>query len=83
MIPALGVPGREGDLADLMHIGVLATGIIGAITARFQPQGMARALFTTALAQASVAGIVLIAGKHKSPITGFRRPGHTLMERTP
>jgi hypothetical protein len=39
---------------------VLAVGIIGAIVARFRPHGMARALFATALAQASVAVIVLI-----------------------
>ncbi len=41
---------------------MLAVGIIGAIIARFQPHGMARALFATALAQALVAVIALIAG---------------------
>jgi hypothetical protein len=41
---------------------VLAVGIIGAIIARFQPDGMARALVATALAQALVAVIALIAG---------------------
>jgi len=45
-----------------MYGGVLAVGIIGAIIARFQPRGMARALFATALAQALVAVIALIAG---------------------
>jgi hypothetical protein len=45
-----------------MYIGVLAVGIIGAIIARFQPQGLACALFATALAQALVAVIALIAG---------------------
>jgi CHASE2 domain-containing sensor protein len=45
-----------------MYFGVLAVGIIGAIIARFQPHGMARALFATAIAQASVAAIALIAG---------------------
>ena len=45
-----------------MFIGVLAIGIIGAIIARFQPHGMARALFATTLAQALVAAIALIAG---------------------
>ncbi len=48
--------------ADLMYVGVLAVGIIGAIVARFRPHGMARAMFATALAQASVAVIALIAG---------------------
>jgi hypothetical protein len=45
-----------------MYIGVLAVGIIGAIVARFRPHGMARALFATALAQALVAVIALLAG---------------------
>ena len=58
---AVGVIGTEGDDANLMYGGVLAVGIIGAIIARFQPDGMARALFATALAQALVAVIVLIA----------------------
>ena len=40
-----------------MFFGVLVVGIIGAIIARFRPQGMARALFATALAQALVAVI--------------------------
>jgi hypothetical protein len=59
---AVGVIGTEGDDANLMYGGVLAVGIIGAIVARFQPDGMARALFATALAQALVAVIALIAG---------------------
>ncbi len=67
MIGAVGVLGREGDSADLMYTGVLAVGIIGAIIARFQPRGIARALFATALAQALVAVIALIAGMHQAP----------------
>ena len=59
---AVGVIGTERDDANLMYGGVLAVGIIGAIIARFQPHGMARALFATALAQALVAVIALIAG---------------------
>ncbi|MHC4234693.1 MAG: hypothetical protein ACYSUQ_06225 [Planctomycetota bacterium] len=67
IIGAVGVLGRAGDRADLMYIGVFAVGIIGAIIARFQPHGMARALFATALAQALVAVIALIAGMHQAP----------------
>ena len=48
--------------ADLMFLWVPAVGIIGAIIARFQPRGMARAMFATALAQALVAVIALISG---------------------
>ena len=59
---AVGIIGSEDNPANLMYGGVLAVGIIGAIIARFQPHGMARALFATALAQALVAVIALIAG---------------------
>jgi hypothetical protein len=59
---AVGVIGTEDDLANLMYIGMLAVGIVGAIIARFQPHRMARALFATALAQALVAVIALIFG---------------------
>lgn len=58
---AVGIIGSEDNPANLMYIGVLAVGIIGALFARFQPHGMARALFATALAQALVAVIALIA----------------------
>ena len=56
----VGIIGADGDPANMMYFGVLAVGIIGAIVARFRPHGMARALFATALAQASVAVIALI-----------------------
>ena len=59
---AVGIIGSENNNANLMYGGVLAVGAIGAIIARFQAHGMARALFATALAQALVAVIALIAG---------------------
>ena len=59
---AVGLIGSEDDHANLMYGGVLAVGIVGAIVARFQPDGMARALVATALAQAVVAAIALVAG---------------------
>ena len=58
---AVGIIGNEGNPANLMYIGVLAVGTVGALIARFQPQGMARALFATALAQSLVAAIALAA----------------------
>jgi len=58
----VGIIGADGDPANLMYFGVLAVGIIGSLIARFRPRGMARALLATALAQASVAAIALIAG---------------------
>lgn len=66
---AVGIIGNEGNPANLMYIGVLAVGIIGALIARFQPHGMARALFATALAQALVAVIALILGKHQAEVS--------------
>ena len=59
---AVGIIGAEDNPANLMYGGVLAVGIIGAIIARFQPDGMARTLVATALAQALVAVIAVIAG---------------------
>jgi hypothetical protein len=58
----VGVIGADGDPANLMYFAVLAVGIVGALIARFRPQGMARALVATALAQALVAVIALILG---------------------
>ena len=59
---AVGIIGTSRNDANLMYAGVLAVGGIGAIIARFQPHGMAYALFATALAQALVAVFALIAG---------------------
>lgn len=56
----VGVIGADGDPANWTYAGVIAVGIFGAIIARFQPRGMARALFATAIAQALVATIALI-----------------------
>jgi hypothetical protein len=64
---AVGVIGEPDEPANAMYIGVLVVGTIGTIIARFQPAGMARTLLATALVQALVAVIVLIAGKHQSP----------------
>jgi len=64
---AVGVIGDEDDPANLMYFGVVGVGIIGAIIARFQPHGMARALFATATAQATATLIALVAGKHEEP----------------
>jgi hypothetical protein len=59
---AVGIIGSEDNPANLMYGGVLAVGMLGALIVRFQPHGMARALAATALAQASVGVIALIAG---------------------
>jgi len=75
LVGAVGLIGTEGDRADMMYGGVLAVGILGAIVARFQPRGtarafgMARVLVAMALVQALIAVIALIAGKHEAAVT--------------
>lgn len=44
---------------NLMYLGVLAVGFFGALIARFQPRGMALALFATAVAQLLVPVVAL------------------------
>ena len=57
---AAGLIGIEDDdPANLLYVGVLVIGFIGAVIARLQPRGLARALFVTALAQALVGAIAL------------------------
>jgi hypothetical protein len=58
---AVGIIGSEDQDINLLYSGVFAVGIIGALIARFQPRGMARALFATAVAQALVPVVALIA----------------------
>jgi hypothetical protein len=57
---AVGFIGDEGNPANLMYVGVLAVGVVGAIVARGRPRGMASALFATAAAQALV-GVIAYA----------------------
>ncbi|MFD1505787.1 hypothetical protein FE374_00690 [Georgenia yuyongxinii] len=61
-IGALGVIAYEGFRGDMMYLGVLAVLVVGAAVARFRARGMARALFATAVAQALVAVVALLAG---------------------
>ena len=48
---------------NLMYLGVIAVGFVGAFIARFQSRGMALALFATAVAQMLVPVIALMMGK--------------------
>jgi hypothetical protein len=63
---AVGLIGNEGNPANLLYGGVLAVGLVGAALARFQPRGMARALAATALAQALVPVLALLAWQPQS-----------------
>ena len=66
---AVGIIGSEDNEANLMYVGVLVVGVTGAIIVRFKPEGMARALFATALAQTLVAVIALV-WRMGSPFSG-------------
>lgn len=54
--------GITDSIADLAYLGVPLVGIIGAFLGRFRPAGMARALLATALVQALVGVIAVVAG---------------------
>ena len=59
---AVGIIGDESNDANMLYVGVLAVGVIGAIIVRLKPRGMVHVLYATALAQVVVAAIALIAG---------------------
>ena len=59
---AVGIIGEPDERANVLYLGVPAVGIIGAVIARLEPRGMARALVATALAQALIGAIALILG---------------------
>lgn len=61
---AVGIIGGENNPANTLYVGVLLVGLGGAALARFRPEGMARALFATALAQLLVPVIALFISKH-------------------
>jgi len=60
-IGALGIIG-EGGRPDRMYLAVFVVVAIGTLIARLRPRGMAFALLATAVTQALVAVIALIAG---------------------
>lgn len=64
---AVGIIGSEDEPANVMYFGVIAVAILGTVLARFRPRGMARAMFVTALAQASTIIIALVFGIHHYP----------------
>jgi hypothetical protein len=59
---AVGIIGDEGNPANLMFLVVILVALSGAIVARFQADGMARAMTAAAVVQALVAAIV-VAGR--------------------
>ena len=56
---AVGMIATESNLENLIFAVVLLVGIVGGFVTRFRPDGMARALVATAIAQA-LAGVVAL-----------------------
>jgi hypothetical protein len=57
---AVGIIGSENQPANLLYLGVIAIGLLGAVLARFRPRGMSRALLGAAIAQVLVPVIALM-----------------------
>lgn len=57
---AVGLIGSEDNPANVMYGGVLAVGVIGALTARLESQGMAWTLFVMTFAQFLVPLVALM-----------------------
>ncbi len=68
---AVGIIGNEENPLNLMYWGVIAIGIIGVILARYEPLGMARAMYATAAAQTLVAVIAMFSGYISFVLTVF------------
>jgi len=69
---AVGIIGSEENDVNLMYYGVPAVGLIGALIARFESRGMARAMITAAGTQLLAFVIALVAGwGFTGPITVF------------
>jgi hypothetical protein len=58
---AVGIIGTEDNDANMMYGAVLAVAVVGAIIARFRPEGMSRAMAATAGVQGIIAAIALSA----------------------
>lgn len=59
---AVGIIGSEDNDVNMMYYGIIAIGILGALIARFEPRGMARAMVATAGAQGLAFVVALVAG---------------------
>lgn len=64
---AVGIIGSENNAINLLYFGVIAVGLIGTFTTRFQPNGMALTCLATALSQILVCVIALIVGAQEYP----------------
>lgn len=58
---AVGLIGDEDHPANRMYLGVLATGLVGALLARFRARGMMRSMLAMAAAQVLVPMVAVLA----------------------
>jgi hypothetical protein len=68
---AVGIIGNEGNPLNLMFFGVIAAAIVGAIVARFEAAGMARAMTVAAALQGFIGVGVLVTGWGSSEPPGI------------
>lgn len=59
---AVGILGDEGNPANLLYLGVLAVGLVGAAIARFRAAGLARTMLAMAAAQVLVPFVAMAMG---------------------
>lgn len=59
---AVGIIDAPDNPANMLYLGILAVGIIGAIRTRLQPRGMSQTLLAMAITQAAVTAIALLVG---------------------
>jgi hypothetical protein len=64
---AVGIIGGEDNPLNLLYPGVVAVGVIGGAIARFRPRGLVRAMLATALAQAAMTVVAIVAGGAEPP----------------
>lgn len=64
---AVGIIGTETNPINTFYFGVIAVGIIGGLTVRFQPKGMIYTMLAMAFTQAVIASIALTGGFYQSP----------------
>ena len=67
---AVGIIGNENNPLNLMFGGVIVVGLVGALISKFKAPGMARAMVATAVSQALVAVIALVAGHFTFIVSG-------------
>lgn len=68
---AVGMIGSEDNPANLLYLGVLVVGLVGALLVRFRARGMARVMVAMAAAQMLVAATAMVAGwgrPHSPPL---------------